>query len=224
MKDKLIRFKPVLTLLIVTYLLLTTGYLTKSFKFLPWNPWFQFSAEILLVLLWLTTGAVISSFTCTDVCNACPNYYYIDSCLCYSNIDTSQKGKSYGSTLEKEVFQAADKIGLDWTMFVLVLISLIFTSYLLWREKHPQPATEGEVETVAVETKTADAPTQPPAQVQSEVPYQAPPQPTATQVPPMGYVQTDVQATPTYQAAVPNPAPEYHGPGPNAVTTPEYHP
>jgi len=224
MKAELIRFQPVLTIFIVGYLLLTTGTVAKICKCLPWAPWFQLSAEILLCLLWLTTGGVISSFTCTDVCNSCSNYYYIDSCVCENNIDNFRKRKSPTSTITKAVSDVADKIGLDWTMFLLVLVSLIFTSYMLWRESHPPPATEGQVETVVVEAKTADGPTQPPAQAQGEVPYQPPPQPAAAQVPAMASVQTEVQGTPAYQAPVPNPVPEYHAPGPNAVSTPEYHP
>ena len=108
-------------------------------------------------------------------------------------------------------------------MFLLVLVTLVMTCYLLWRQLHPKPEEE-HVENVVVETKTDAGPVPPQTQVPGEMPYTAPPQPPASQVPTMGAVHPGVQATPAYQAPISNAVPEYQGPVTAAQNpTPEYH-
>lgn len=226
----------------MAYLLVTTGRLAKNFQFLPWSPWLQLAADILLFIVWVAAGAV-SNYTCSDLCNACGDWYGCDCSGDEFNDDNYFRrrtisprdpkggsrggggGSSYGSDLESIEHYVA-KIGLDWTMFVLVLLSLIGTSYLLWQARHTPPVQEETAETVVVEPKTVNGQAQPQIQTQpqSEVQYQPPPQTQPYQVQTEHQAQAGIQATPEYQAPAPTStsAPQYQAQRQYQAAMPDY--
>ena len=82
-------FKPqsVLSFLALIYFILATGP-SPQVRLLPWFIWGQLGLDALMFILWLAAAAS-SSYSCSDLCNACSAYsevlYDTDVCFCFDN-------------------------------------------------------------------------------------------------------------------------------------------
>ncbi|KAK3177997.1 hypothetical protein OEA41_000129 [Lepraria neglecta] len=77
----------VLSFLALIYFILATGP-SPQVRLLPWFIWGQLGLDTLMFILWLAAAAS-SSYSCSDLCNACSAYsevlYDTDVCFCFDN-------------------------------------------------------------------------------------------------------------------------------------------
>lgn len=78
--------KSILSLIALIYFILASGP-SRTTRLLPWFIWGQLALDAIMLIFWLAAAAT-SSYSCTDLCNACgidDGYVYFDSqsCVCY---------------------------------------------------------------------------------------------------------------------------------------------
>lgn len=75
--------KSILSLIALIYFILASGP-SAATRLLPWFIWGQLALDALIFIFWLSAGAT-SSYSCTDLCNACDiseGYVFFDSESC----------------------------------------------------------------------------------------------------------------------------------------------
>ena len=78
-----------LSLIALIYFILASGP-SRATRLLPWFIVGQLALDALIFIFWLSAAAT-SSYSCTDLCNACgisDGYVYFDSqsCVCYEDL------------------------------------------------------------------------------------------------------------------------------------------
>lgn len=75
--------KSILSLIALVYFILASGP-SRTTRLLPWFIWGQLALDALMFIFWLSAAAT-SSYSCTDLCNACgilDGYVFFDSESC----------------------------------------------------------------------------------------------------------------------------------------------
>ncbi|MCJ1452335.1 hypothetical protein MMC28_002678 [Mycoblastus sanguinarius] len=155
--DYVQRMSSILSFLALIYFILATGPI-PILKILPWFIFGQLGLDAVMFIFWLSASAS-SSYSCTNLCNACLAYDYISydtqSCICLDEFQPDQKrstirdnpfGKrtprihsssgNSGSSLANSGSSIAAKQAFDAIMTVIFAACLAST--ILWIIKSPQ--------------------------------------------------------------------------------------
>ncbi|CAO1596258.1 hypothetical protein XANCAGTX0491_000110 [Xanthoria calcicola] len=184
----------VLSFLVLLVLIFSTGP-TNLFRVIPWLVWGQLALDAFMWIVWVAAAGV-SQYTCSDLCNACSDFYelWTAGIYCYCSVYTVIKRDQSpaprglaGSMEERALYYSRGptsskknaKVAFDAIMVILFAFSTAAT--IFWIFKNRRSGGAGAASTSSPAGNTAQ---QPGALQPTPAPgYQAPDGQGATQIP-----------------------------------------